>query len=266
MQIEAQNIGKRFHGSAVLREVSFRLAEGEALAVIGPTGAGKSVLLKCLLGLYPLDDGNLSIGGQELRAGAFPPALRQNIAMLFQHNALFDSLPVWENVAFAPLRRGQARARAQAEAESLLRKVGLKPETGALYPAALSGGMQKRVGFARAIAADAKLLLLDNPTAGLDPIMARRLESMILRVSRAAGATVITVTADMARLAAQYDHVLVLHEGAQRWFGRARQAARSAHPWVRQLLDGSRKGPMAVAPHKPMAGDRRGSMAVAAPA
>ena len=246
MHIEAHNMCKWFQGAAVLREMSFTLPEGETLAVIGPTGAGKSVLLKCLFGLYPLDGGSLSIGGQALRAGAFPSALRQHIAMLFQHNALFDSLPVWENVAFAPLRRGQARARAREEAENLLRKVGLKPETGALYPAALSGGMQKRVGFARAIAADAKLLLLDNPTAGLDPIMARRLESMILRVSRAAGATVITVTADMARIADHYDHLLVLHEGALRWFGRAREAARSAHPWVRQLLDGSRQGPMAV--------------------
>ena len=246
--VDAHQLGKRFHAVEALRDISFSLKAGETLAVIGPTGAGKSVLLKCLIGLYPVDGGRLVIGEQTVSAQeALAPALRARIAMLFQHNALFDSLPVWENVAFAPLRRGAARSEARAQAEDLPRKVGLAAETGALYPAALSGGMQKRVGFARALAANAKLLLLDNPTAGLDPIMARRLESMILRVSRAAGATVITVTADMARVAAQYDRLLVLHDGALRWCGRARTAARIAQPWVRQLLDGQRRGPMAVA-------------------
>lgn len=245
MKIEAQQLGKNFREVAALRDVSFTLEEGEALAVIGPTGAGKSVLLKCLLGLYPIDGGRLRIGGR--LAAPFPDALRPHIAMLFQHNALFDSLTVWENVAFAPLRRGVARARARAQAEDLLHKVGLSAETGALYPAALSGGMQKRVGFARTIATEAKLLLLDNPTAGLDPIMARRLESMILRLSRAAQATVITVTADMKRIAQHYDRLAVLHDGALRWCGRAQTAPQARNPWLRQLLEGRRQGPMAVA-------------------
>ncbi|MCY4504381.1 MAG: ATP-binding cassette domain-containing protein [Hyphomicrobiales bacterium] len=247
IEVNARGLDKNFDALQALRDVSFSLKAGETLAVIGPTGAGKSVLLKCLMGLYPVDGGQLVLDGQNVSAAPFSPALRQRIAMLFQHNALFDSLPVWENVAFAPLRRGVPRAEARDAAAQLLRKVGLSAETGALFPAALSGGMQKRVGFARALAADAKLLLLDNPTAGLDPIMARRLESMILRVSRAAGATVITVTADMARVTAQYDRLAVLHAGAMRWFGRARQAATIAQPWVRQLLDGQRQGPMAVA-------------------
>ena len=166
--------------------------------------------------------------------------------MLFQQNALFDSLSVWENIAFRLLMTGTPRDEARAVSESLLQKVGLPPETAELFPSDLSGGMQKRVGFARALATGADILLLDNPTAGLDPILAARIDRMITRLARDSGATVISVTGNMVGIDDAYDEIAVLDKGRVKWRGPAGQAQTDPNPWLRQLVDGRRDGPIDV--------------------
>jgi phospholipid/cholesterol/gamma-HCH transport system ATP-binding protein len=172
--------------------------------------------------------------------------LNDRIGMLFQQNALFDSLPVWENIAFRLIANGMARDEARAEAEALLPRVGLPAANADLFPADLSGGMQKRVGFARAIATKPDILLLDNPTAGLDPILSARVDDMISALARESGACVISVTSNMVGITEAYDEIGVMHEGQLRWHGSAKAAETDDNAWLRQLLAGSREGPIST--------------------
>ena len=242
-----ENVSKSFGAVKAVSDVSLALAPGRSLALIGPTAAGKSVLLKCLVGLYAPSQGSISIDGAvvgvtETRA----PDLNQRIGMLFQQNALFDSLPVWENIAFRLIADGMPRDAARAEAEVLLPRVGLPIANADLFPADLSGGMQKRVGFARAIATKPDILLLDNPTAGLDPILAARIDGMISALARESGACVISVTGNMVGITEAYDEIAVMHDGVLRWHGDAQAAETDDNPWLRQLLAGSREGPIST--------------------
>ena len=167
-RIEINTLAKTFDGRDVLDDVSLTIEPGRSLALIGPTAAGKTVLLKCLVGLYAPDRGEILIDGENVsQPDAREQQLDDRIGMLFQQNALFDSLAVWENIGFRLMARGATRAEARARAEELLPQVGLPISTADLFPADLSGGMQKRVGFARAVATSPDILLLDNPTAGL---------------------------------------------------------------------------------------------------
>ena len=217
------------------------------MAVIGPAASGKSVLLKLIAGLYAPDDGQIAIAGARAgTVGQRDEALNLRIGMLFQQNALFDSLPVWENIAFRLLMTGTPREAARAESEALLERVGLAPDTADLFPSDLSGGMQKRVGFARALATGADILLLDNPTAGLDPILAARIDRMISRLARDSGATVISVTGNMVGIQEAYDEIAVLDKGQIKWQGAAQLARTDPNPWLRQLVDGRRDGPIDV--------------------
>jgi phospholipid/cholesterol/gamma-HCH transport system ATP-binding protein len=244
-KIEIDGITKTFGDITALDSVTLSLASGRSLALIGPTAAGKSVLLKCLVGLYPVDSGAIRIDGMPVGITASrPAAINRNIGMLFQHNALFDSLTVWENIAFRLIADGMSRREARQQAEALLPQVGLAVENAILTPADLSGGMQKRVGFARAIATAPDILLLDNPTAGLDPILAARIDRMISRMARESGATVISVTSNMAGIEQAYDEIAVLHDGVLRWHGPAAEARQSDNAWLRQLLEGRRDGPI----------------------
>ncbi|MBV9693840.1 MAG: ATP-binding cassette domain-containing protein, partial [Alphaproteobacteria bacterium] len=174
-KVELKGVKKRFGDKVVLDGVDLRIDHGESLVVIGGSGTGKSVMIKCVLGILKPDEGQIFVDGKEvtrLRGRARDAVLRK-FGMLFQNSALFDSLPVWENVAFGLIQgRGMARDKAHEMAIEKLGKVGLGPEVGALSPAELSGGMQKRVGLARAIAADPEIIFFDEPTTGLDPIMA----------------------------------------------------------------------------------------------
>lgn len=244
-RIEIDTLGKSFDGKRVLHDISLTLAPGRSLALIGPTAAGKTVLLKCLVGLYAPDRGSIKFDGADAgSADMRAETLNDRIGMLFQQNALFDSLSVWENIGFRLMARGETRAGARARAEELLPQVGLPVETADLFPADLSGGMQKRVGFARAIATAPDILLLDNPTAGLDPILAARVDAMISSLARKNGATVISATGNMVGLTDAYDDIAVLHDGALRWHGPADAAQKADNPWLRQLLSGSRTGPI----------------------
>jgi phospholipid/cholesterol/gamma-HCH transport system ATP-binding protein len=247
MRLEVKAVSKKFPGVTALDNVSLSLAAGRSLALIGPTAAGKSVLLKCLVGLYAPDAGAICIDGEEVGdSESRSDALNARVGMLFQQNALFDSLPIWENIAFRPIAYGVARDEARAIAETLLPRVGLPVTTADLYPADLSGGMQKRVGFARAIATKPDILLLDNPTAGLDPILAARVDGMISSLARESGACVISVTSNIVGITDAYDEIGVLHDGKLRWHGNAKAAETDDNAWLRQLLAGSREGPIST--------------------
>ena len=246
-RLAVENLGKRFGAIEALKDVSLSLEAGRSLALIGPTAAGKSVLLKCLVGLYAPDNGRVLVDGRAVGVtDERAPALNARIGMLFQQNALFDSLPVWENIAFRLIANGMSRAEARAKAEALLPRVGLPVANADLFPADLSGGMQKRVGFARAIATEPDILLLDNPTAGLDPILAARVDGMIAALARESGACVISVTGNMVGITEAYDEIAVMHDGVLRWRGTAKAAETDDNAWLRQLLDGRRDGPIST--------------------
>jgi phospholipid/cholesterol/gamma-HCH transport system ATP-binding protein len=246
-RLAINNVMKRFGAVSAVNGVSLQLEAGRSLALIGPTAAGKSVLLKCLVGLYAPDAGEIMIDGDKVGVtDARAPELNARIGMLFQQNALFDSLPVWENIAFRLIANGMAREEARAKAEALLPKVGLPVANADLFPADLSGGMQKRVGFARAIATEPDILLLDNPTAGLDPILAARVDGMISALARESGACVISVTGNMVGITEAYDEIAVIHDGVLRWHGAAKAAESDDNAWLRQLLDGRRDGPIST--------------------
>ncbi len=235
--IAAADLTKSFGPNAVLRGVSLQVARGESLVVIGGSGTGKSVLLKCLLGLEPPDGGQVTIAGLHQPR---PQDLARHVGMLFQGSALFDSLPVWQNVAFRMLRGRQRMARAAARdlAVEKLARVGLGADVADLYPAALSGGMQKRVGLARAIAGDPPVLFFDEPTTGLDPVTAGRINRLIRAVVTEMGATALTITHDMRTLRDVADRVAMLRDGVIHWQG-SRDAALDPHdPLMREFVTG----------------------------
>lgn len=243
--IEARDIHKSFGSNAVLRGVDLSVARGESMVVIGGSGTGKSVLLKCLLGLVRADRGRVHIAGL---TDPRPDELAQHVGMLFQGGALFDSLPVWQNIAFR-LMRGPARLGREAclaLAREKLARVGLGPEVADLFPAELSGGMQKRVGLARAIAGDPPVLFFDEPTAGLDPIMAAVINALIREIVTEMGATAITITHDMRTLRDVADKVAMLHEGRVYWQGSAHEAVTTDDPVMEQFTQGRTHGPLAT--------------------
>lgn len=241
--IRVSDLKKAFGRKVVLDGITFTLGKGESLVVIGGSGTGKSVLLKCLLGLETADHGTIEIAGQNRPK---PHEMAAHVGMLFQGGALFDSLPVWQNVAFrllrGPARLGKAQARALAVEK--LARVGLGPEVGDLFPAELSGGMQKRVGLARAIAGDPPILFFDEPTAGLDPIMAAVINALIRGIVSEMGATAVTITHDMRTLRDVADRVAMLHEGRFYWQGSAAEALSTDDPVMQQFTQGRTTGPI----------------------
>lgn len=215
--IQVQGLHKSFAGKPVLAGVDLAVGQGESLCVIGQSGTGKSVLLKCVLGLIAPDGGQILWWGRPLEGGA-RPAFLARFGMLFQGAALFDSLTVWQNVAFR-LRQRMPDAQARAIAVEKLARVGLGPETAGLMPAELSGGMAKRVGLARAIADDPEVIFFDEPTTGLDPIRARRINALIRGIVTETGATAVTITHDMDSVRAIGDRVALLQDGRIAWDG-----------------------------------------------
>jgi len=241
--IRADDIHKAFGAKTVLRGVSFEVPKGQSLVVIGGSGTGKSVLLKCLLGLEQADSGQVQVAGL---TNPRPQALAQHVGMLFQGAALFDSLPVWQNVAFRLLRGPgrMSRDAARALAVEKLARVGLDASVATLFPAELSGGMQKRVGLARAIAGDPPVLFFDEPTAGLDPIMSAVINALIRGIVTEMGATALTITHDMRTVRDVADRVAMLHEGRFYWQGSADEAFATDDPVMRQFTEGRTEGPI----------------------
>ena len=246
--IQAQDLHLAFGPKKVLQSYSLEVAQGESLVILGRSGTGKSVFLKCLLGLLAPDSGRILWNGRDLLSDrALQRELRAKVGMLFQSSALFDSLPVWENVAFGLLATGRCNRREALEiAIERLAEVELPPETAHLSPAELSGGMKKRVGLARAVAVKPEILLFDEPTSGLDPIMTNIIDELILASVRSLGATAITVTHDMRSAQRIADRVALLHEGAIRWQGPAAALEDPPDEALAQFVGGLREGPLAA--------------------
>lgn len=247
-KIELAGLRKAFGNKRVLTDVSLSVMPGESLVIIGGSGTGKSVTLKCILGIIRPDAGEIRLDGQPI-ASVDRRAFLRGFGMLFQGGALFDSLPVWQNVAFR-LRTGARRPMPRRAARDLaiakLARVGLGPETADLFPAELSGGMQKRVGLARAIATDPKVIFFDEPTAGLDPIMAGVINDLIRELVTEMGATAITITHDMTTVRTVADQVAMLHDGVVRWMGPVAQIDTSGDPYLDQFIHGRATGPIAA--------------------
>lgn len=230
--IEVRGLAKSFAGKPVLDGVDLTLGQGESLVVIGGSGTGKSVLLRCILGLERPDAGAVLWNGAPIG-----PAFMDRFGMLFQNAALFDSLPIWRNVAFRLLRQ-MPRAKARQVALAKLARVGLGPEVAELYPAALSGGMRKRAGLARAIAADPQVIFFDEPTTGLDPIRAAGINALIREIVDETGASAITITHDMGSVRAIADRVALLDQGCIRWQGTVAQMDKAPDAYLQDFIAG----------------------------
>ena len=246
-KIKLTNVTKSFGSKRVLNGVNLEVPEGKSLVIIGGSGTGKSVTLKCILGLLQADSGSILVDGQETLG------MKQNdrdqvmkkFGMLFQGGALFDSIPVWANVAFG-LIHGKKMPKDQARviAVEKLRAVGLGEAVADLYPAELSGGMQKRVSLARAIASAPEIIFFDEPTTGLDPIMADVINDLIVKCVKDLGATALTITHDMASARKIADYVAMIYEGRIIWTGPVDQLDHSGNAYVEQFIHGRASGPI----------------------
>jgi phospholipid/cholesterol/gamma-HCH transport system ATP-binding protein len=246
-KIRIRGLRKAFGDKMVLDGIDLDVMQGTSMVVIGGSGSGKSVLLKCILGLIAADSGTIEIDGQNLAAldRRAREAKRAEIGMLFQNGALFDSLKVWENVAFGLIAKHDvARTRARETAGKILAQVGLDASVGDLAPAELSGGMQKRVALARAIAANPQILFFDEPTTGLDPIMGAVIDGLITDCVKRLGSTAIAITHDMASARRIGDRVAMLHKGKIVWQGEAEHLMDSGNAMVNQFTHGFRDGPI----------------------
>jgi phospholipid/cholesterol/gamma-HCH transport system ATP-binding protein len=249
-KIAIHDLHKRFGSKHVLRGIDLEIPTGQSMVVIGGSGTGKSVLIKCILGILEPDSGSIRIDGVEL-VGA-PRQVRERlfrgkIGMLFQGGALFDSLPVWQNVAFGLLAiENLPRKEARQRAIETLANVGLGPEVADLAPAELSGGMQKRVGLARAIATQPEIIFFDEPTTGLDPIMSDVINDLIRRCVQHLGATALSITHDMASVRKIADRVAMIYEGRIIWSGPVRDIETSRNPYVDQFIHGRGDGPISI--------------------
>ncbi|KCZ86568.1 ABC transporter ATP-binding protein [Hyphomonas jannaschiana] len=245
--LSLQNVEKRFGKNHVLRGVTLDVAPGESLVVIGGSGSGKSVMLKNALGLMTPDSGQILFNGEDVTQsrGKTRARMRERVGMLFQSGALFDSLTVWENVAFRLVNSGIVnRSKAKDRAIETLSKVRLGSDVADLYPAEISGGMQKRVSLARSIISKPDLIFFDEPTTGLDPITADAINDLIIEQVRGLGAATVTITHDMSSARKIADEVAMLFEGKIIWRGKASEVDSSGNPYVDQFVHGRADGPI----------------------
>ena len=248
-KIRIRGLCKSFGDKIVLDGLDLDIGAGQSVVVIGGSGSGKSVLLKCILGLLTPDAGSIEVDGENVvgMGNRDIERVRRKFGMLFQNAALFDSLPVWENVAFGLIQGVRMeRDAAKAIAIEKLAAVGLGAEVGALSPAELSGGMRKRVGLARAIATEPEIIFFDEPTTGLDPIMGDVINDLIVKCVRDLGATALSITHDMASVRKIADRVGLLYEGKIIWDGPVGDIDTSGNPYVDQFIHGRAEGPIAM--------------------
>lgn len=254
LKIELTGVSKRFGKKVVLNNLSLSVPKGKSLVVIGGSGSGKSVMLKCVLGLIKPEKGCIKVDGRDvLKASARErEGILTKFGMLFQNAALFDSLPVWENVAFGLIHgRHMKRKDAKEIAMEKLGQVGLTPEVGLLHPAELSGGMQKRVGLARAIATEPEIIFFDEPTTGLDPIMADVINDLIVSSVKDLGATALSITHDMASARKIADYIAMIYKGEIIWVGSRDEVDNSGNEYVDQFINGRADGPIHMDVLKP---------------
>jgi phospholipid/cholesterol/gamma-HCH transport system ATP-binding protein len=246
-KIAVRGVRKSFGRKIVLDGLDLEIGTGESVVVIGGSGTGKSVLAKCIIGLMQADGGSVKIDGEEM-VGRFTSErerVMRKFGMLFQGAALFDSLPVWENVAFGLIQgRNAPRSKAKETALEKLAQVGLGPEVGELRPSELSGGMQKRVALARAICAEPEIIIFDEPTTGLDPIMADVINHLIIKCVRQLGATAMSITHDMVSARKIADRIAMIYKGRIIWSGPTAEIDHSGNPFVEQFIHGRAEGPI----------------------
>ncbi|MGH6892281.1 MAG: ABC transporter ATP-binding protein [Dongiaceae bacterium] len=254
LKIKVRGLCKSFGRKMVLKDLDLDVPKGQSLVVIGGSGTGKSVLIKCIIGLMRPDKGSIEIDGHEVTgmSSGEREEFMHKFGMLFQGGALFDSLPVWENVAFGLIAgRGYNRGEANDIALRKLGAVGLGPEVATLYPSELSGGMQKRVSLARAIAAEPEIIFFDEPTTGLDPIMSQVINELIKKCVDDLGATALSITHDMQSLRVIGDGAAMIHDGRIVWHGAAVDIDHSGDPYVEQFVQGRADGPIQM-PVRPL--------------
>jgi len=246
-KIELKGVVKSFGDKKVLRGIDLNIGKSESVVVIGGSGTGKSVLIKSILGILRPEAGSIKIDGEEtigLRGDKRDEHLAK-FGMLFQGSALFDSIKVWENVAFKLIRaQRMPRKEAKERAIATLASVGLSADVGELWPAELSGGMQKRVALARAVVAKPEIIFFDEPTTGLDPIMADVINELIIKCVREIGSTTLSITHDMVSARKIADRIAMLHEGKIIWQGPKKDIDKSGNPYVDQFIHGRAEGPI----------------------
>jgi len=253
-KISLKNVHKSFGKKHVLRGVNLDVPAGSSLVVIGGSGTGKSVMLKNILGLLKPDSGSIKVDGKEVTTMSARDREKtmRKFGMLFQGAALFDSLSVWENVGFGLIQgQGMSRKKAKNIAIESLAKVGLGEDVAILNPAELSGGMQKRVGLARAIASHPEIIFFDEPTTGLDPIMADVINNLIVERVKELGATTLSITHDMASARKIADHIAMIYHGEIIWHGPVEQIDRSGNEYVDQFIHARAEGPIQMDVKKP---------------
>jgi len=246
-KIRVCHLSKQFNGKTILDDVSFEVARGESMVVIGLSGTGKSVLMKCILGLLKPDSGEIRVDGEDwsLLPEAEQLERMQRIGMVFQNSALFDSLPVWKNVAFALLQRGESTKQARKQASEMLELVGL-PGIENMMPSELSGGMVKRVGLARAICHKPEMVFYDEPLAGLDPVMSDAITQLMRRLHEEFCVTSLTIAHNM-RLARSFgNRIAMLLDGRIYRILTPDELDSCQDPVVRQFVDGRADGPIHV--------------------
>ncbi|CAN5357747.1 ABC transporter ATP-binding protein [soil metagenome] len=246
-KLEWRGVSKRFDGTPVLDGLNLRVAAGRSLVIIGGSGQGKSVTIKVAMGLLQPDAGQVLVDGRNVNAlgGKARRELFSRIGVLFQGAALFDSLTVWENVAFRLINAdGAPRNEAKARAVEAMGRVRLAASVADSYPSELSGGMQKRVGLARAVVANPEIIFFDEPTTGLDPITSAAINELIVDQVRGLGCTAVSITHDLASARTIGDDIAMLHNGKIVWSGSPTELDHTDNPYVRQFVDARADGPM----------------------
>lgn len=248
-KIQLSDVHKAFGKKVVLDGINLEVMPGESLVIIGGSGTGKSVMLKCIQGILHPDKGSIKFDGDEVTkmSNREMESVNAKIGMLFQSAALFDSLSVWENVAFGLMANKMPRKEAKEAAIKTLAQVGLDADVADLSPAELSGGMQKRVGLARAIATKPEVIFFDEPTTGLDPIMADVINDLIVSCVKELGATALSITHDMASARKIADRIAMLYKGKIIWVGKVDEIDNSGNEFVDQFINGKADGPITMA-------------------
>ena len=248
-KIRINEVRKNFGAKVVLDGLSLDIKKGESVVVIGGSGVGKSVMLKCILGLLTPESGSIAIDDQETVGISQNDRDRINekVGMLFQGAALFDSQSVWENVSFGLMTKNYSQSEAREIAIATLARVGLSADIADKDPAELSGGMKKRVGLARAIASNPEIILFDEPTTGLDPIMGDIINDLIVRCVAQTGATTVTITHDMQSAHKIADRIAMIFQGKIIWIGGTDEINDSGNEYVDQFIQGRTDGPIQMA-------------------